>query len=950
MQKIFNYIGSLIERKPFRSLIVTLLVIVGMLAGVSQMRLATGNETLVQVNNSVYISNQTMEDSFGGDSILILFEAENKDTLLNVENINKMYSIEKRLVYEENIFNVISPATIAHQISLKQAEKIIENVGSISSGLNTMGLKMQEIGEELLLKDIKDPKEILLKLDALSSMSLKFNQLASAQTQMSYGISQIESGLNQVSDGLSSISNQLVQLANTQSTEPLKTSLLSIATNLSNTSINVRTIGDNTQNLQDGTASTATALTTIGSTLTQELGGMKDSLSTAISPTELKNMANGFVSMGKNLIGISSGLNTFQQKSTMFDVQVPRLDEELKLVLYENNVLRTAFKEVIINDNQAMMIVKLQGNLEDAEKERLTDIIISTVNKAGFTSLDTTISGKTVLDIALKTEMKTSMITMIALAILIMFGVLLLVFKVKWRMLSLAVIFISVIATLGFMSWIKVPVTMVSMAVFPILIGLGIDYSIQFHNRYVEEQSVSTTLKQIGKSVAIAVFATVLGFISLYISPVPMIQDFGKMLTIGVMVSFLGSIFLLLPIIQIGKQTNTLQSSQNDAPIKESKLEHMFIKLTRLTIKLSIPILVAFTLIASYGIYVDQFVGIETDIETFMPQDLPELIDIQKIRNAVQTTDQIILYLEDDSVISESNLNWIDSKLNDIQDKYSDSIVSIKSISSLLNTLGTTSSTSYNEKIDLINDLPDAQRSMFINDEYNQAVILINIKHLSTEESRLLLDDLSSDLSDSPMKIQLTGKTVMDIEMVKGLTSGRISMTLLGIALVFFALLIIYRNFFKALVPIIPVIMIIGISSLVMVWMNIDFTPITATLGALVLGMGSEMSIMVMERYVEERENGLNKNDAIILSIQRIGKAILASGLTTIGGFSVLLFSSFIILKDFGFMTVINISLALISTFIVLPPLILLFDSLLIKKEIRNKQLAPALESETTPC
>ncbi|MHB8097769.1 MAG: MMPL family transporter, partial [Erysipelotrichaceae bacterium] len=130
-------------------------------------------------------------------------------------------------------------------------------------------------------------------------------------------------------------------------------------------------------------------------------------------------------------------------------------------------------------------------------------MVESTIRSAEFSTVETTVSGKSVLDIALKTEMKTSMMTMIGLAIVIMFGVLLLVFKVKWRMLSLGVIFVSVIATLGFMSWLNVPITMVSMAVFPILIGLGIDYSIQFHNRFTEEQSVGITMKQIGKSVAI---------------------------------------------------------------------------------------------------------------------------------------------------------------------------------------------------------------------------------------------------------------------------------------------------------------------------------------------------------------------------------------------------------------------------------------------------------------
>lgn len=632
------------------------------------------------------------------------------------------------------------------------------------------------------------------------------------------------------------------------------------------------------------------------------------------------------------------------------EATVPSVMSELDLVLYEEGTLRSVFNDVVVSDTQAMMMIKLDGNLNDTEKERLTNLVIASIDDAGFTTLNPTMSGKTVLDMALRTEMKSSMMVMVALAVLIMFAVLLLVFKVKWRMLSLAVIFVSVIATLGFMSWINVPVTMVSMAVFPILIGLGIDYSIQFHNRFHEEQSVQTTLAQIGKAVGIAVFATVLGFISLYASPVPMIQDFGKMLTIGVIVSFLGSIFLLLPIIQIGKL--------NDQPVKaiihkakqDSKLDQFFGGLTKLTLKLSVPILLTVLLLAGYGIYVDNQVGVETDIETFMPQNLPALIDIHKIRDAVETTDQIAIYLKDENILSEGNLAWIDTKVQSLLTTYSNEVVSIKSLSSLLNTLGANENTSYDDKLLMMDDLPVTQRAMFVNEDENESLILVNIKHLSTDASKALIQDLRIDLMDAPMEVQLTGKTVMDVEMVEGLTSGRITMTLLGLGLVFMALLLIYRNLFKALIPIIPVVLIIGISSLVMVGMKIDFTPITATLGALVLGMGSEMTIMVMERYLEEREIGLTKIDAMSLSIQKIGKAVLASGLTTIGGFAVLLFSDFVILQDFGFMTVINISLALLSTFIVLPPLIVLFDRFLVNKEVRDRIQLKAVESETSSC
>jgi len=941
MTKIFIFIGSLIQRKPFKSLLLTLLIVAAMIAGASQMRLATGNETLVQADNSVLISNKEMEATFGGESILILLESKDNTDLLSLDNITKLYTIEQELSYEENIFSIVSPATVVHQITTKQSVEIIKQLKVIAGGLSDMGTNMTTLGNELLSKDIKDPAEILTKLNGLTSMTSTFGQLIAAQNSMSTGAGQISSGLSTVADGLLTLSQQLSNLASAQPAGSLQTTLNAMAANLSVTSDGVKTIGTNTGNLQTGTSNTATALTTISDKLALELGSMKDGLDQGLTPDQLTSMASNFVLMGDKLQSISEGLTMFGVKSSMMVPAVPTVDTELTSMIYDsNNIMRSAFSEVVLNDHQALMVIRLAGNLKDTEKDRLTANIAKVIDKANFTQLTTTMSGKTVLDAALRAEMKSSMMMMIALAVLVMFGVLLLVFKVKWRMLSLAVVFISVIATLGFMGWIKVPVTMVSMAVFPIIIGLGIDYSIQFHNRYEEEKSVKETTEKIGKAVAIAVFATILGFISLYASPVPMIQDFGKMLTIGVIISFLGSIFLLFPILHIG--------SQNEKPKKMTKVEDklnnagvmdkFLASTTRLMIKLTVPVLLLFVLVAGAGFAVDQYIAVETDIEKFMPQDLQALTDIHTIRAAVGTTDQIVVYITTDNVLKESNLTWIKNSSESILNKYSESVVSIKSIDSLIQLITDGKDTPYTDVLTMLNDLPDTQRSMFVSVDHKETVLLINTKHLSTQAYKDLISNLKLDLSNTTMKLEITGKSVLDVEMVNGLTSGRINMTLLGLGLVFMALLFIYRNLIKAILPIIPVILIIGISSGVMYLTGIKFTPITATLGALVLGMGTEMTVMLMERYVEERHAGLAKIEAMVVSVTMIGKAIVASGLTTVGGFAVLLFSNFMILKDFGFMTVINISLALLSTFIILPPLIVLVDKALIKKTRKEKK------------
>ncbi|MHB8963229.1 MAG: efflux RND transporter permease subunit, partial [Saccharofermentanales bacterium] len=490
--------------------------------------------------------------------------------------------------------------------------------------------------------------------------------------------------------------------------------------------------------------------------------------------------------------------------------------------------------------------------------------------------------------------------------------------------------------TLGFMGWVSVPVTMVSMAVFPILIGLGIDYSIQFHNRFEEEGDIENTTKHIGKAVFIAVIATMLGFISLLSSPVPMIQDFGKMLTIGVFISFIGSLFLLLPTLRAAQFVQNKGETEKHAPKTDSSsfMHRALAKGARITIRFRYIIIVVFLVAASYGVYVDSKISIETNIETFMPQDLPALDDIRKVRSVIESTDQIVVYFEDDNVLTEQNYNYIQDKTVMLQEQNADQISDVKSINQLVINGSGSNDLNIAEQLKFISELPDSQRELFISADAREAIIILQIRPLTTQALEAFIVDVNDVFSDADMTVSLTGKSMLDIKMVGGLTEGRVKMTLIGIALVLAALLLLYRNFFKALLPIIPVMMIIGISSAVMHVLGVDWTPITATLGALVLGMGTEMTIMLMERYLEDRQNGKSKIDAIQQSVAKIGKAILASGLTTIGGFSVLLFSSFAILQDFGLMTMVNISLALLSTFVVLPPLLYIFDGLLIRKKI----------------
>lgn len=878
MNKFFTWIGSILENHPIRSLFTTLIIFAVLIAGVASITLSTGNETLVQTDNPVYLSSEKMSESFGEDAVMILFNGE-KEKLLDPETLGEIRSVEKRYEADDRIFSVIGVPSLLNQITEFQQEEIIERVKELSEGLEAISFMMIQSGEGM-------------------------------STQESFDPSQVEKHLEQMAEGLLELSEQLENLTSMTDNPELRQGI---------------------SMMSEGIRESGSGLLEMGA----GMGEVAEGNESAVDPASL-------MEIGNNLSQISIALDIFYQKSGMLTPDIPQNQAQIDEMLYdESGNLREIFEDVIIDENHILSVLKFEGGLEDQEKQRIITDIETDLESRDFKGEITYIlSGKPVLDDALKSEMQSNMQLMVISAVVIMLLILSVIFRVKWRILSVFIILISVVATIGLMGWLSVPITMVSMAVFPILIGLGIDYSIQFHNRYEEEKDVKSTITHIGKAVAIAVIATFLGFISLYASVVPMIQDFGKMLTIGVVISFIGSLFLLMAFLKLrddyGDVTKPRREKEKALPYAPGRIEKVLKKTTNFVVQFRIPIVIMVVILSGLGLYMDSEIGIESNIESFMPQEMGALEDIRYVRDVVGSTDQIVLYFEDDDLLTDNTLQWMTELEERLYENYPETIVSINSMNTLANRLDMEGSSSEESILERVKDLPENRRKMFLNQDRTKGIMILSIDNLPTETLEIFIQDLSKEIESAPVKsVVITGSSVMDVEMVEGLTSGRIKMTLLGLALVFAALLLIYRSVFKALVPLIPVVLIIGLSAGSMYLLGIDYTPITATLGALILGMGTEMTVMVMERYLEERSRGFEKREAIITAVQRIGKAILASGLTTIGGFSVLMLSEFLILKDFGLMTVINIGLALLSTLFVLPALLILFDKMLVEKEIR---------------
>ena len=82
----------------------------------------------------------------------------------------------------------------------------------------------------------------------------------------------------------------------------------------------------------------------------------------------------------------------------------------------------------------------------------------------------------------------------------------------------------------------------------------------------------------------------------------------------------------------------------------------------------------------------------------------------------------------------------------------------------------------------------------------------------------------------------------------------------------------------------------------------------SATLGALVIAVATEFSVILSARYRGGARGGRSSlGEALRLTYARTGAAVLASGVTSIAGFGVLAFSGITMLRDFGLVTIVDL-------------------------------------------
>ena len=536
--------------------------------------------------------------------------------------------------------------------------------------------------------------------------------------------------------------------------------------------------------------------------------------------------------------------------------------------------------------------------------------------------------------------------------------------NIKWVIMPLLGCATSVIVMVGLLGLIGWKVTVISSNFIALMLILNMAMNIHVTVRFLQlkkefpqiskSEAVLLSSKKMMLPVLYTVLTTICAFLSLIFSGIKPIIDFGWMMTLGLIVSFLIT-FLLLPSL-----LNTF-SSENEINIKDTEKSIItsalgsFAKRYKLLIFLITGIII-FT--SFFGIsklevensfinYFDKkteiYKGmkkIDEDLGGTTPLNIIIKFPVKKLIN--EKDDEFSEWEEEDEQDANKAKYWFTrdkmDKILKVHD-YLDSLPEIGKVLSFGSILRVAEDLNNKELQSLEiavlyskipTEIKEEIVSPYISVEEDEARISVRIKD-SLENLRRndLIKKINSDLNIKlgleKEEYKLSGVLILFNNLLQSLFKSQIltlGIVMIGIISMFFVL---FRNLILSLIGVVPnfiaAFFILGIIGLA----GIPLDMMTITIAAITIGIAVDNSIHYIYRFKEEFEKIKNYKKTLDRCHSTVGIAILNTSITIVFGFSILVLSNFIPTIYFGIFTGIAMLLAMISVLTLLPQLILIF-------------------------
>ena len=581
--------------------------------------------------------------------------------------------------------------------------------------------------------------------------------------------------------------------------------------------------------------------------------------------------------------------------------------------------------------DHALLIAQLTGNASIKDQGIAADAIKAVVAQHPLAGHQVLVTGSPVLLQEINGYLQGGMSSLGAIALAVMVMILWLAFRVRWRLLPLAVMAGGTAAALGAAVLLGIDLSLVTIAGLPIFIGLGVDFAIQVHNRYAEqraegddvERAATTALTQMAGPLTIAMVAGAFGFAALRFSAVPMIRDFGLLLCLGVLLLVAAAIVLPITVLVLADRNRP--GPVPVVPTSTGRVERTIGRMAGLGRRGILVVVGIGVVVAASGFVVEGRTPIDTDVQHWVGASTPAIRDLRKLQDLTGYSSQLSILVQGPDVTSDAAVAWIYKFQSTEVQRHPKELLQAASMAGIAGEVIGLAPTGADVRA-LLPVAPKDLATSMISPDHKAANLQFAIADMSLSARAKLTNSIRADLRGDlapPAGITATpsGLAVIGEELVKGMEANRQTLTLAALGLVALWLLVQGRFRPRSLLPVVPVAIAVGVASFVMWAIGYELTPLTTVAGPLVIAVATEFTVLLQARYREERARGRTPDQAVA-TLPRIGRAFVASGLTLAGGFAVMAVSPLPLLRDFGIVVAVDVAIALVSALVIMPPLL----------------------------
>lgn len=519
--------------------------------------------------------------------------------------------------------------------------------------------------------------------------------------------------------------------------------------------------------------------------------------------------------------------------------------------------------------------------------------------------------------------------------------------QVRGVLVPFSIQVLAIVVAMGLIPMLDWKVQMVTVTLPVMLLAIGNDHTVHLVARYQEEnvpgsgrtpvQIVTHVLSELGFPILVAGITTVAGFLCLLTHIVVPAAQLGVLAAVGLAFVMFAAVTLAPALMSKIPPGKPLPSAGD--PSKATLLDRILRRSAEGVIrhpKRSVAVFIAASVVAAAGL---PLLKVDTNPINYYSESAPVATTARAINDHFGGSTEISVMVEGD-IQDPKVLKQIDKLETELRGMHQVGFTS--SIAQVVRTMnkaiggGEPGSDSIPETREAVSQLfllysmggspQDFER--LVDFEYKHALLTARVRSLSTGEIQEVVRKVRAFAQNEMpgVKVTVGGFGAVFADLVDAIIDGQVSSLVVSFVVVFLLNALGFWSLGAGAWSMIPLGVAVPALFGLMGTFGIELNVVTAMLSSIMIGVGVDYTVHFLWRYRDERQGGLDKDQAALRALTTVGRGIVFNALAVVLGFSVLGLSNFLPVQFFGFLVVVSIAGCMLAAMVLMPALVVWLD------------------------